>query len=40
MTALNLDIGRRIWWASSLGAKEDIEVDETYGETTALWPIE
>jgi RND superfamily putative drug exporter len=28
VTALNLDLGRRMWWPSALGHKEDVDVDD------------
>ena len=28
VTALNLDIGRHMWWPSALGRKEDVDTDE------------
>jgi RND superfamily putative drug exporter len=28
VTALNLDIGRHIWWPSALARKEDVDADE------------
>jgi putative drug exporter of the RND superfamily len=28
VTALNLDLGRHMWWPSALGRKEDVDVDE------------
>jgi RND superfamily putative drug exporter len=28
VTALNLDIGRHMWWPSSLGRKADVDTDE------------
>jgi putative drug exporter of the RND superfamily len=33
VTALNLDIGRRIWWPSSLRNKADVELGELEAET-------
>jgi putative drug exporter of the RND superfamily len=36
VTALNLDVGRWIWWPSSLARKRDVELDELGQETTAL----
>jgi RND superfamily putative drug exporter len=39
VTALNLDVGRHIWWPSSLGRKPDVGLDEpTEEETAALTP--
>ena len=28
VTALNLDIGRHMWWPSELARKRDVDVDE------------
>ena len=28
VTALNLDVGRHMWWPSALAKKEDVDVDE------------
>jgi RND superfamily putative drug exporter len=36
VTALNLDIGRHVWWPSKLARKHDVEVDESAGERAAL----
>jgi putative drug exporter of the RND superfamily len=36
VTALNLDVGRWIWWPSSLSRKPDVELDELDAETAAL----
>ena len=37
VTALNLDVGRRIWWPSRLADTEDVALDElVQEETTAL----
>jgi putative drug exporter of the RND superfamily len=36
VTALNLDVGRWIWWPSHLHRKPDVEVDELDAETAAL----
>jgi putative drug exporter of the RND superfamily len=36
VTALNLDIGRWIWWPSSLHRKRDVEPDEVDAEAAAL----
>jgi putative drug exporter of the RND superfamily len=36
VTALNLDVGRWIWWPSSLARKPDVELDEVDAETAAL----
>jgi putative drug exporter of the RND superfamily len=36
VTALNLDVGRWIWWPSSLAHRRDVELDEVGQETTAL----
>jgi putative drug exporter of the RND superfamily len=38
VTALNLDIGRRIWWPSRLAAKDDVEAVDTVQEAPALVP--
>src|SRR6266508_2881528 len=38
VTALNLDVGRRIWWPSSLAHKEDVELGELETEEAALTP--
>ena len=35
VTALNLDVGRRIWWPSSLSRNQDVELDELAEEETA-----
>jgi putative drug exporter of the RND superfamily len=35
VTALNLDVGRRIWWPSRLARNEDVELDELAQEETA-----
>jgi RND superfamily putative drug exporter len=35
VTALNLDVGRRIWWPSSLARNQDVELDELAEEETA-----
>jgi RND superfamily putative drug exporter len=35
VTALNLDVGRRIWWPSSLARKPDVGLDELADEETA-----
>jgi RND superfamily putative drug exporter len=36
VTALNLDLGRRIWWPSALAGKRDVDVPEGADETAAL----
>jgi RND superfamily putative drug exporter len=36
VTALNLDIGRWIWWPSRLHRKPDVSLDEVDAETAAL----
>jgi putative drug exporter of the RND superfamily len=36
VTALNLDIGRWIWWPSSLHHKHDLELEEVHAEAAAL----
>jgi putative drug exporter of the RND superfamily len=36
VTALNLDVGRRIWWPSSLSRKPDVDLDEIGAEAAAL----
>jgi putative drug exporter of the RND superfamily len=36
VTALNLDIGRWIWWPSRLHHKHDIELDQLDAEAAAL----
>jgi putative drug exporter of the RND superfamily len=36
VTALNLDVGRWIWWPSSLHRKRDVELDQLDAEATAL----
>jgi putative drug exporter of the RND superfamily len=37
VTALNLDVGRRIWWPSSLARHQDVELDQlTQEEPAAL----
>jgi RND superfamily putative drug exporter len=36
VTALNLDVGRRIWWPSRLHRKPDVSLDEVEAETAAL----
>jgi len=38
VTALNLDVGRWMWWPSSLHRKHDAELEELRGETAALTP--
>jgi RND superfamily putative drug exporter len=38
VTALNLDVGRHIWWPSSLAHKEDVELGELETEEAALTP--
>jgi RND superfamily putative drug exporter len=36
VTALNLDVGRWIWWPSSLHRKHDIDLDQLQEETAAV----
>jgi RND superfamily putative drug exporter len=36
VTALNLDVGRWIWWPSSLHHKRDVEADQLEERTGAL----
>jgi RND superfamily putative drug exporter len=36
VTALNLDVGRWIWWPSSLHRKPDVDLGELEEETAAL----
>jgi putative drug exporter of the RND superfamily len=36
VTALNLDIGRRMWWPSKLAAKRDVEVPKPAAEPATL----
>ncbi|TXL61892.1 MMPL family transporter [Aeromicrobium terrae] len=36
VTALNLDVGRHMWWPSKLGQKQDVEVDETATDAEAV----
>ena len=36
VTALNLDVGRWIWWPSSLFRKHDVDLDELREETAAV----
>jgi putative drug exporter of the RND superfamily len=36
VTALNLDIGRGIWWPSSLSRKRDVDLDQLQEEPAAL----
>jgi putative drug exporter of the RND superfamily len=36
VTALNLDVGRWIWWPSSLHRKHDIDLDQLQQETAAV----
>jgi putative drug exporter of the RND superfamily len=38
VTALNLDVGRHIWWPSSLSRKQDVGPDELAEETPAALP--
>jgi RND superfamily putative drug exporter len=35
VTALNLDVGRHIWWPSSLSRKQDVSLDELGEDTSA-----
>ncbi len=36
VTALNLDVGRHIWWPSSLARKEDVDLGEVEAEPAAV----
>jgi putative drug exporter of the RND superfamily len=36
VTALNLDVGRRIWWPSALHRKHDVDLAELQAETAAV----
>jgi putative drug exporter of the RND superfamily len=36
VTALNLDVGRRIWWPSSLHHKHDLELDQPLEEAATV----
>jgi RND superfamily putative drug exporter len=36
VTALNLDVGRHMWWPSALGKKEDVAVDDLPHEERAI----
>jgi hypothetical protein len=36
MTALNLDVGRWIWWSSSLHRKHDLELDQLQEEAATV----
>jgi RND superfamily putative drug exporter len=36
VTALNLDVGRHIWWPSGLFRKQDVDLGELDEEATAL----
>jgi RND superfamily putative drug exporter len=36
VTALNLDVGRHIWWPSSLAKKQDVDLGELEAEEAAL----
>jgi RND superfamily putative drug exporter len=36
VTALNLDIGRHMWWPGSLWHKHDVDVDDLRDEDRAL----
>jgi RND superfamily putative drug exporter len=38
VTALNLDVGRWIWWPSSLFRKQDVDLDQLEERTGALTP--
>ncbi|HEX6678352.1 MAG TPA: MMPL family transporter [Actinomycetes bacterium] len=38
VTALNLDVGRHIWWPSRLAHKEDVELGDLESEEAALTP--
>ncbi|MDF2742817.1 MAG: hypothetical protein K0S88_4193, partial [Actinomycetia bacterium] len=35
-TALNLDVGRRIWWPSKLARHEDVELDQPLEEAATV----
>jgi RND superfamily putative drug exporter len=39
VTALNLDVGRWIWWPSSLHRKRDVELGELEEEAAAVTPL-
>jgi RND superfamily putative drug exporter len=36
VTALNLDVGRWMWWPSSLHRKHDVDLDQLQEETAAV----
>jgi len=36
VTALNLDVGCRMWWPSSLHRTRDVELDELQEQTAAV----
>jgi putative drug exporter of the RND superfamily len=36
VTALNLDVGRHIWWPSRLARRRDVELEEVEAEAAAL----
>jgi RND superfamily putative drug exporter len=36
VTALNLDVGRWMWWPSALHRKHDVELDQLRQETAAV----
>jgi putative drug exporter of the RND superfamily len=36
VTALNLDVGRRIWWPSGLSRTEDVGLDQLAQEAPAV----
>ena len=38
ITALNLDVGRWIWWPSSLYRQRDVELEELDAETVEVSP--
>jgi len=38
VTALNLDLGPRMWWPSALSRHEDVHPDELLGDETSLVP--
>ncbi len=38
VTALNLDVGRWIWWPSGLARKEDVDLSDLEAEEAALTP--
>jgi len=36
VTALNLDIGRHMWWPSALARKQDVAADDLPAEEQAI----